>query len=219
MKWSILIPTVVDRPDQFARLRDTLAPQVAKYKGDIEVVVLWNNYERELSELRQLMIETATADYVNFIDDDDTVSINYCDLIYPLLDGVDYIGFRVAFYQNNQKQKPVIHSLTCEGWFDNGEGFYRRGTLINPTKREIMLKAGFRDSDYRKNIPEDITYAQKVDKLLKTEHFVDHEVHIYMPTDHHAWSNFDPQVGDFKRPELPKYFRFHEASSDEATNR
>lgn len=216
MKWAILIPTVVNRVDQFARLRDCLAPQVAKYDGDIEVVVLWNNYERELSELRQLMIETVEADYLNFIDDDDLVSDDYCDQIYPLLDGkVDYIGFRVGFYQNGQKQKPVIHSLKCEGWYDDFEGFYRRGTLINPTKRTLMLEAGFKHSDYRKGIPEDITYAQRVDTLLKTEHFVDKEVHIYMPTDDHAWSQFTPRLDTFTRPTLPKYFRFHEASTND----
>lgn len=213
MKWSILIPTVVNRAEKFQRLVDALAPQVEKYKGDIEVVVFWNNYERELSELRQLMIETATAEYTNFIDDDDSVTPDYCDKIYPLLDGVDYIGFRVAFYQNNEKQKQVVHSLTCEGWLDNAEGYFRRGTLINPTKRELMLKAGFKNADYRKGIPEDTTYATNVDPLLKTEHFIEDEVHIYMPTDDHAWRNFTPRQGDWKRPTLPKYFRFHEDST------
>ena len=208
-RWEILIPTVVNRADQFKRLADTLAPQIAKYKGDIIVTVLWNNYEHELSELRQAMIEHATADYINFIDDDDNVADNYCDKIYPLLDGVDYIGFRVAFYQYGQKQKQVVHSLTSEGWFDNGEGYFRRGTLINPTKRELMLKAGFKDSDYRKGVPEDTTYAQNIDKYLKTEHFIEEEVHIYMPTDDHAWSKFGPETGTFVRPELPQYFQFH----------
>lgn len=209
MKWQIFIPSVVDRHEKFQRLADTLAPQVAKYKGDIEVVILWNNYEHELSELRQAMIEEATAEYTNFIDDDDLVTEDYCDQIYPLLNGVDYIGFRVGFYQNGQKQRPVIHSLTCEKWEDNAEGFYRRGTLINPTKRKLMLKAGFKGSDYRKNIPEDTYYAQQIDPLLKTENFVDKEIHLYMPTDDHAWSRFEGAQGDWKRPTLPKYFRFH----------
>lgn len=215
MKWQIIIPTVVDRPDQFARLRDTLAPQVAKYKGDIEVLVCWNNYETELSELRQKLIEETTAEYINFIDDDDNVAENYCDSIYPLLDGVDYIGFKVGFYQNGVKQRQVIHSLLCEKWEDTSDGFYRRGTLINPTKREFMLKAGFKHSDYRKGIPEDITYADRVSKLLKTEHFIDDEVHIYMPTDHHAWEHFDQVAGEHKRPELPKYFKFSKYSTNE----
>lgn len=215
-KWQILVPTVVNRAEKFARLRDALAPQVEKYKGDIEVVVFWNNYERELSELRQLMIETATAEYTNFIDDDDSVAPDYCDQIYPLLDGVDYIGFKLEFLQWGQKQKQVIHSLTCEKWEDNAEGYFRRGTLINPTKRELMLQAGFKNADYRKNIPEDVTYAQNVDPLLKTEHFIDKELHIYMPTDDHAWSKFEQMDGDWKRPELPKYFRLHKDSTRES---
>jgi len=209
MRWQILIPTVVDRSEKFTRLVNTLTPQVEKYKGGIEVVVLWNNYEYELSELRQAMIESATADYTNFIDDDDNVADNYCDKIFPLLDGVDYIGFRVAFYQNNQKQKQVVHSLTSEGWFDNGEGYFRRGTLINPTKRELMLKAGFKNADYRKGVPEDTAYAANIDPYLKTEHFLEDEVHIYMPTDDHAWSRFEQATGEFTRPKLPKYFKFH----------
>lgn len=215
MKWCIMIPTVVNRGEKFQRLVDALAPQVEKYNGDVEVVVLWNNYERELSELRQLMIETATAEYTNFIDDDDSVAPDYCDSIYPLLDGVDYIGFKLDFIQNGQRQKQVIHSLTCEKWEDTAEGYYRRGTLINPTKRELMLKAGFKNADYRKNIPEDITYAQNVDPLLKSEHFVNKELHIYMPTDDHAWSQFNPREGNWKRPKLPKYFKYHPKSTDE----
>lgn len=216
-KWQILIPTVVNREQQFARLRDCLAPQVAKYHGDVEVVVFWNNYERELSQLRQLMIETATAEYVNFIDDDDLVADDYVDTIFPLLDGVDYIGFKLDFYSNGRKNPlPVIHSLTCEGWYDNGEGFFRRGTLINPTKRELMLEAGFTNSDYRKGVPEDITYAVAVDQLLKTEHFIDKPMHIYLQTDAHAWSRFEPEYGIWKRPELPPYFRFHKNSTKES---
>lgn len=216
MTWEILIASVVNRKDKLERLMDTLAPQVEKYKGKIWVTILWNNYEHELSELRQMLIESATADYTNFIDDDDNVTEDYCDQIYPLLDGVDYIGFRVGFYQFGQKQPQVIHSLKCEKWIDTAEGYYRRGTLINPTKRELMLKAGFKNSDYRKGVPEDITYAKNVDKLLKTEHFIDKETHIYMPTNDHAWSRFEPQQGKFNRPKLPEYFSFHPRSTRES---
>lgn len=209
MKWQIMIPTVVTRGEKFQRLVDILAPQVASAGGDIGVMVLWNNYEHELSELRQAMIEEAKADYVNFIDDDDMVTDDYCEQIYPNLDGVDYVGFRVAFYQDNRKQRPVIHSLKCEKWEDNMEGFYRRVTLINPIKRELMLQAGFKDSDYRKGVPEDTTYAQAADKLPQTEYFVDKEIHIYLPTDDHAWSRFKPEDVVPPRPQLPEYFVYH----------
>ena len=36
-----------------------------------------------------------------------------------------------------------------------------------------MLKAGFKNSDYRKGIPEDTTYVQNIDPYLKTEHFIE----------------------------------------------
>lgn len=213
MKWQIIIPTVVNRVDQFERLSSTIAPQLEKYKGDVEVLVCWNNYETELSALRQKLIEETSAEYINFIDDDDNVSSDYVESIYPLLDGVDYVGFRVAFYQNGAKQKQVIHSLACEKWEDTSDGFYRRGTLINPTKRNLMLKAGFKNADYHKDIPEDITYANNIDPLLKNEHFLDKEVHIYTPTDDHAWSRFDPMDGKWVRPKLPKYFKFSKHST------
>lgn len=216
MKWQIIIPTVVDRAEQFTRLRDTLAPQVEKYKGDIEVLVYWNNYERELATLRQILIEEATAEYTNFIDDDDNVSDDYCNSIYPLLDGIDYIGFKVGFYQNGVKQKPVIHSLMCDGWDDTPEGYFRRGVLVNPTRRELMLRAGFKNADYRQGKPEDIAYAANIDPLLKTEHFIDKELHIYMPTEDHAWERLEGFEGSFKRPKLPKYFRFSKWSTNES---
>jgi hypothetical protein len=211
--WSILIPTVVTRPEQFKRLADILAPQVAKYNGDIEVLVHWNNFEKGIGPVRQQLIEGAKGEYVNFIDDDDAVTDDYCDSIFPLLDGVDYIGFRVAFYQNNQKQKPVIHSLTCEKWTDTGEGFYRRVTMINPIKRSLALQSRVGEGDYKNGIPEERVYADNLDKITKTEHFLDKEVHIYTPTDDHAWNKFEGAEGDFKRPELPKYFRFHKDST------
>lgn len=207
--WQILLPTVVDRNMEFARLADRLAPQIEKYNGDIEVVVFWNNYEREISSLRQLMIETATAKYTNFVDDDDLVSEDYCDQIYPLLDGVDYIGHEIEF--GNAK---VIHSLTCTGWIDDGNTYYRRGTYINPTKRTLMLKAAFKNADYREGIAEDITYSKNIDKLLKTEHFVPEKLYIYRPTDKHAWNNFEPLKGNFLKPVLPKYFKYHPDSTE-----
>jgi len=213
VKWSICIRTVVDRPDKFKRLVDCLAPQVANYNGDIEVVVLWNNYEHELSELRQLMLEDARGEYINFIDDDDLVAEDYVETIYPLLDGVDYIGFKLDFYSGTTLQKPTIHSIKNPGWEDGGAAYLRRGTLVNPTKRNLMLKAGFKGSDYRKGIPEDITYADAIDKLLKTENFIDKTMHFYYQTGNHAWSNFTPRDEKFVRPELPKYFRFHPEST------
>lgn len=212
MKWSILIPSVVTRDEDLRNLIDCLAPQVEKYKGDIEVLVHWNNFEKGIGPVRQELIDDAAGEYVNFIDDDDMVVGDYCETIYPLLDGVDYIGFRVDFYANNQLQKPVIHSLACDGWVENQDGFYRRVTMINPIKRSLAQKSGVSKGDYKKGVPEERVYADNLDKITKTEHFIDRPMHIYKPGNS-VFARFDSEPGEFVRPKLPKYFRFSKGST------
>lgn len=213
MKWSILIPTVVDRPQPFNRLIDRLAPQMNK---QVEVVVFWNNYERQLGELRQLLLEEAKGEYVSFVDDDDLVVEDYVETILPMLDGVDYIGFMVDFYSNGTKvNKPVVHSLKCEGWYEDATGFYRRGVHTNPVKREIAIKhANYNQSDYTSNQPEDILYAKNIDAHLHTEHFIPRPMHIYLQTNDHAWDRFSGVNDTHKRPKLPKHFRYHPLSTE-----
>lgn len=214
---TILIPTVVDRAEKFQRLVDCLAPQIIKYGGDVQVLVLWNNYERQIGAVRQKLLEEADSSYVVFIDDDDLVTDDYVDTIYPLLDGVDYIGYKVAFYDNGRKvNKPVIHSIKNTGWYDDDSGFYRRGVHINPVLRKIALKGRYDMGDYRAETPrpEDETYHKNIDKYLKTENFIDREMYIYHQTDDHAFGKFIPLEGEFKKPILPKYFKYHPESTE-----
>lgn len=215
VKWSILIPTVVVRDEVFSRLVDCLAPQIEKYGGKIEVVVFWNNFERQLGELREMLVNEANGEYVSFIDDDDLVPEYYCDEIYPLLDGVDYVGYQLAFYTNGVLQKPVIHSIQNPGWVDDGPQYLRRVTHFNPIKRELARMGGYGQSDYRRNIAEDAVYARNLDQLVKTEHYIPRIMHYYYQTDSHMWSKFNPASGDFRRPKLPRYFRFHPDSTKE----
>lgn len=214
MKWSILIPSVVTRGELLNRLVERLAPQIERANGQVEVVVFWNNFERQIGKLRQMMLEDARGEYVNFIDDDDLVSEDYVETILPLLDGVDYIGFKVAFYENGQKNSlPVIHSMTCESWHETGEGFYRRAVHTNPIKKELALQGRYDLSDYTKGIPEERVYHDNVSPLLKTEHFIDKELHIYLQTNDHTFKRFHGEEGDWKRPKLPEHFRFHKDST------
>ena len=211
-RWSILVPTVVDRPELFNRLAERLAPQL---NDEIEVVVFWNNYERQIGQLRQMLLEEARGTYVNFLDDDDLVTEDYCETILPLLDGVDYIGFMVDFYQNGRHiNKPVIHSLKNIGWYEDATGFYRRGVHTNPVKKQIALMGRYDLSDYKDGRPEEIHYANAVDPILKTEHFVNRPLHLYYQTDSHAWDRFVPTDGKYVRPSLPKHFRYHPESTN-----
>lgn len=214
-KWSILIPSVVDRAPLLDRLIKKLEPQVKQFRGEVEVVIFWNNYERQLGELRQLMLVDAKGEYLNFIDDDDLVVDDYVETIFPLLDGVDYIGFMVDFFVNGSKvNRPVIHSLKCSGWNDDAAGFYRRAVHTNPVKRDLALEfANYDMSNYKKEHPEDILYHNNMEGHLHTEHFIPRPLHIYEQTDNHAWGRFESVDGEHDRPSLPDYFRFHPLST------
>lgn len=212
LKLSILIPSVVDRPQLLKRLLERLEPQL---NDQVEVVVFWNNYERQLGQLRQELLEDAKGEYICFIDDDDLVSEDYVSSILPKLDGVDYIGFMVDFYSNGALVgKPVIHSLSCSGWYDDATGFYRRVVHTNPVKKDLaLLYANYADSDYKNSQPEDVMYARNMDRHVRTENFIPKPLHIYMQTDNHTWDKFVPKNGKYVRPTLPKYCRFHPLST------
>lgn len=211
MKLQILVPTVVIRDFEFERLVGILKPQVAKYKGDIGVLVYWNNFEHTIGDIRQRMIEKAVADYVVFIDDDDTVPNYYCDEIYPLLDGVDHIGFQMQFTRNGRMQLPVYHTIRSKGYYDDSTGFYRKVTPKDPIRRGIALQGSYARSDYNKGLSEETTWMEDVTPLVKTEHYIDKIMYYYDQREGQGvFKRTNPEQGEFKRPKLPKYFEYME---------
>lgn len=173
MKWTICIATNPWREAELKRLMDNLIPQVEKYQ-DVEILIFFNNFEWSLGFLRQCLIEEAKGEYVCHVDDDDEVPEDYVDTIYPLLDGVDYIGFKVKFIDNGKLMSPVYHSLKYTHWHQDDKGYYRGVTHLNPIKTQLALKAGF---PIERQVGEDEKWAQKV--KAKTEHFIDREMYTY----------------------------------------
>lgn len=210
-KLSILIPTVVTRADEFSRLLKKLEPQVRQYEGDIEVLIYWNNFEIPLPRLRQEMLKAATGEYVVFIDDDDMVSNDYCEQIMPLLDGVDHIGMKLFFTSNGKRMKPVYHTIKAEGWYENNDGFYRQITAKDPIRRELALKGDYGNGNFERGISEEEAWAKDVVPHVKTEHFIDKEIYHYSQVESNSvFRRTNPEEGKFKRPELPKYFKYME---------
>lgn len=211
MKLELLIPTVVTRDEQFRRLVNVLKPQVAKYKGDIGVLAYWNNYEHPLGDIRQRMQEKATGEYIVFIDDDDTVPPYFCDEIYPLLDGVDHIGYQINFIRNGRQQLPVYHTIKSKGYYDDSTGFYRKVTPKDPIRRELSLKGDYSRADYRIGLGEETVWMEDVTDLVKTEHYIDKIMYHYEQREGQGvFARTKSEQGDFKRPELPKYFKYME---------
>lgn len=176
MKWTICICTVTHRRAQLDELMAVLLPQVDKYKGQIEILLFFNNFEYSLGYLRQAMLDEARGEYICHIDDDDMVPEDYCDAIFPLLDGVDYIGFQVDFYDHGKKMPPVYHSLRYDHWYQDEKGYYRGVTHLNPVRTELARQSRY---PIEFNIGEDASWAAGMKDLCKTEHVLDRSMYIY----------------------------------------
>lgn len=201
MLWSILICTMPHRRKLLKRLLDALLPQL---KPDMEVLALCNNGEKTLGEFRGKLMHAAQGKYLSFIDDDDLVPKGYVKTIYPLLDGVDYIGFKVRFTDRGRRELPVIHSLRYRDWSQDGNGFYRDISHLNPIKRELATRVDF------PSLPgngEDHWWANQMRPLVKTEHFIDKEMYYYEHTEDSMFSGGKDKI-DNSPPLVVKHKQF-----------
>lgn len=173
LTWTILVATLGRRGEKFARLMDALAPQLAAAGGAVSVEALWNHGERPLGVIRQALLDHATAEYICFIDDDDMVPANYVAAILPLLDGVDYVGFKVQVVSGISAGAIGYHGLRNDDW-SAGPGAYH----LNPLRRELALLGTFPSGDYN----EDRTWGLQVRPHVQTEHYLDEVMYLYDPS-------------------------------------
>lgn len=171
MKWTIAVLTVPERRHEYAQLMNCLGPQLdMRREWDIELMTC--NMPGTVAEKRQWCLDSASGEYFNFIDDDDMVPGNYVDAIYPLLDGVDYIGFQLQLYIDGGRQKPTFHSLKHETWHEDVDGYYRNVSHLNPIRTEIARQGRF-DGGYG----EDKRWADQV--APRSEHYIDQIMYHY----------------------------------------
>lgn len=215
VKLSILIATLGQREERFKALLDTLLPQADNFKGQIEVIAYWNNFERPLAEIRQELLDEAQGEYVCFIDDDDSVPEYYCKEIVRLLDGVDYIGWRMQLWHNGEKMKPTFHSLRYKNWSEDDKGWYRNISHLNPIKRELSILAGFIDKE---DAPEDYDWVKRVEKYVNTEHYIPKIMYNYHHTTEDSyWAGGKPERS-YTRPKVDnKNFKWHSKSKERYT--
>lgn len=175
MKWELLILSQPGREAYLARLQAVLRPQIEQYP-DVKVTVRNCDFKLDLGQNRQRLREESQGAYSNYLDDDDLVPANYVSTMYPLLDGVDYIGFRLQMYTDGEKQKPTFHSLRYKEWNADQEGYYRDISHLNPIRRELALAA-----EMSGGFGEDARWSDALRRLgiVKTEHFVDEVMYFY----------------------------------------
>lgn len=181
MKWSILTVTQDSRTDFLSRMLRTLYPQLLAHPQVAHDIFVFNP-QFTLGENRQTMLEMAKGDYVSVIDDDDLVPPDYVSSILPYLDGTDYIGFLLQYYEDGRKQRLAQHRFVAnggrngKGWYDDPYFYYRDISHLNPIRREIALKAKFTGGT-----GEDWRWASQIRDLgeIKTSWFIPRVLYHY----------------------------------------
>lgn len=146
------------------RLVNTLKLQLT---DGVEHVITYFDPALSIGANRQRMVEAASGDYVNFVDDDDLVALDYVATIWPLLQREpDYVGYQLQMYVDGRKLKPTYHDPGCIGWYEDERGYYRDISHVNPIRREIAVLAKF-DGGFG----EDERWAKQVRELWKIKKF------------------------------------------------
>lgn len=174
--WSILVLTQPTRELMLMNLMQILGRQLVDHP-EIEVVTRMFDPSKSLGTNRDEMRRSAGGIYQNFVDDDDVIAHDYVEKILPLLDGVDYVGFRLQAYENGEPlPKPTFHSLLCGGWWENYAMYGRDLSHLNPIRKELAIQAPMYG-----DFGEDSRWAGDMRRLeiVKTEHFVEQVMYHY----------------------------------------
>lgn len=220
--WSILVATLGQRRGRFKRLTDALAPQLEQHNGAVELVAYWNVGESPLSVIRQSLVDDARGTYISFIDDDDLVPYYFVNEVIDAIARyyrehdryVDYVGWQMQTYVDEQPLKPTFHSLRYDRWWDDDAGYYRDISHLNPIRKGKVIEVG---ADFRRTSPpEDVAWSDQLRRHLTTEEYVDRVMyHYHASTVDSTWRPGAgvPRPGEVVPPpiELPsKFMRYHQ---------
>jgi hypothetical protein len=189
IKLSILICTVPERESMFDRLVQRFKEIIDFYDSVyIEILQATNGKEVSVGSKRQGLLEFAKGDWIVFFDDDDWPEDHYVSSILEAIklhNDIDCIGIRGYMTTNGEKRKTWCHRLGYEIKGDgstpteSGYDYMRPIIHFNPVRRELALKAGFKDMRYG----EDMDYASRLNPLLTKEYFIDKDLFHYRYSD------------------------------------
>jgi Glycosyltransferases, probably involved in cell wall biogenesis len=180
---SVLIPTLIERREQFARMAAAIDNQIRSYglEDEVEVLDLCDNRTLPVGEKRNSLLDRATGLFVAFVDDDDRLSEDYlvriCDAIRSNPD-IDCIGLKLCITFAGAHPRTLIHSLRYQEYFSKDGVYFRPPCHLNPIRRSIARRYRFEPVNYS----EDIDWAMRLcrDGALQREHYIDATLYYYL---------------------------------------
>lgn len=174
--WDILIVSVTERRASLAAMLTSLIPMIEPHDGHVVVSVYVDDFDLPRHAARNLLVQSSTAGYTSFVDDDDRLPPYFCDRVVPLLGEVDYVGWRMQCIWAGEQLKPTFHSLRYPAWSDDAAGYYRHISHLNPIRRTLAAQVPFPAV-----AAEDYHWALAVHALgiVRTEAFIDDCMYFY----------------------------------------
>jgi hypothetical protein len=180
---NILICSLDSRARQLSELLAVLEPQCQNRPAS--VIVERDDGKMSIGDKRNLLLGKADRQYLAFVDDDDTVSPDYVNLIMRAIDLgkqryeklVDCIGMCGFIIENGVWTWQFRHSITVNGWSKdkNRRIYFRTPNHLNPIKRQIAQQMVFPSSNWG----EDRAYSDKLRPYLTTEIFIEEPIYFY----------------------------------------
>lgn len=189
-KLSVLICSVPERKEMLEKLMQKFYSMLSGVgENCFEFIV--DDHDKSLSVglKRQMLLEKAKGTWIVFFDDDDWPEDHYLSSILTAINentDIDCIGICGYMTTNGKNRKTWCHrlgySIKGNGVIPTESGYdYMRPIIhFNPVLREKALKAGFLDMRYG----EDMDYANRLNRFLKKEYFIDKDLFHYRFTTH-----------------------------------
>ena len=128
---SILIPTLIERLDEYNTMIKGLYDQIDKHglKDQIEIISICDNRSIPLSMKRNMMQKMSSGKYFTHCDDDDSFSCDYCETIINHIQGLDK-DYDIIGY--NQLAKVSGSRFIVKPHLDAGLSLQPSGNQYNP---------------------------------------------------------------------------------------
>jgi len=174
-KLAILICSLEERKESLARLIDSIPSH-----PDLIVIPEVDNREITTGAKRNKLLQRALdigAEYVSFVDDDDTLDIHYvAEMMKAIELKPDAIGFKgwITFDGQNKTEWRISVKYPYE---KRGNIYLRYNNHLSPIKTELALQIKYPDITFG----EDYDYARRLKKagLVKKEVFVNKHLYHY----------------------------------------
>lgn len=202
--YEILIPTIPHRHDKLCALLERLNRQIP-VEGLVGVRLYRSDYgDPPLHAKFQALMEASTADYISWLDDDDSVAGDFvASVVQALTDEPDYVGFPVEYSVDGVVQMPVEHSLRHPEWLNLGTMLARDITALNPIRRKLALLGKWEPPDHGA----DSNWARQIREtgLLTREAFIPRPMYFYKFSTTDSFLTPREPWGEEPFPALPVY--------------